>query len=391
MVLFAVYLFPNPIRAQLLPPPPIPAPPINPPAIPTLTPPKEEEVVVVEEPTGGTSGSSLFFTQESLENTLPQEFQQELIPKGSQSQIELDGSRLRRYTNIPNEIVSQSDNNESRPNENILDIIRNWFSKLFLERTVRSTGFVQFTRPNDLTFTNQSNPQDQDGATMAVYEGATADTERWFTPEGISSSRYPVSFPASAKEVRSTRLKELYQQTAESQCVPIGILLAISHRESPQTFTYSEEEFERFSTNNWQLTMTESERARTECKNTCANPGAGCSSGDDVQGPMQFNWSTWVDYIGPIKLVLQDKYGIPLGTYEPHRCNVRDAMIGAALKMKGVPKSESSCTNWGLDTVYRVAENYCGSGACSNTPACGVGYCAEIWGMYNNYMTPETM
>ena len=86
----------------------------------------------VQEPSGGSRGSSLFFSQESLQNTLPSGLQGEFMPQGSQSEIELKGSKLRKYTNLPNDIAVQTDTDEPRPPGNIVEVILGWFQKLFL-------------------------------------------------------------------------------------------------------------------------------------------------------------------------------------------------------------------------------------------------------------------
>ncbi|MDO8452652.1 MAG: hypothetical protein Q7S79_02775 [bacterium] len=346
----------------------------------------------VQDPSGGSRGSGLFFSQESLQNTLPSGLQGELMPQGSQTELELKGSKLRKYTNLPNKLAVETDKDEPRPPGNVFEVILGWFQKLFLPRTVKKAGFVQFTRPNDLAFTNQSDPKDQESSNKEVYEGAVIDTERFFTPEGISPSRYPVSFPSSAISIQSTKLKEIFKDAADSQCVPIGVLLAISRRELDKTFTYSDLEVDKFSTNDWQdnLRADDPDVQRSSCYNTCLFV-KGCLPGDDVRGPMQFEIKTWNGHIAQIKSALQTKYGVP-DNYIPNRCNLRDAVVGAAVKMKGNSGTlADQCSGWSDQTVKNVAEGYCGKGACSGAIACGINYCDSVVDLYHKYTPADAI
>lgn len=336
------------------------------------------------DPSAGSRGNTLFFSEEALQNTLPYDMQEKYMPKGSQSEIELKGARLRKFTNLPEYIATTSAAEEPRPPQNLLEVIASWFSRLFLPRTVQKAGFIQFIRPNTQPFTNQKNAQDQAFSDEKVYQGAVIDTERSLTPEGISFSRYPVSFPGSIINIQSTKLKQIFLDASQVQCVPLGLLLAISQRELESTFGFTEEQVEKFSTNNWQNTMTDVERDLVSCKNTCS-VAVGCLPGDDVQGPMQFEIKTWNPLVNDIKTVLEQKYGIKPDEYTPDRCNLRDAIIGAAIKIKRASSPEADCDGWSKETVYKVSTDYCGAGACEGKKACGVDYCGEVWKNYQSY------
>lgn len=335
------------------------------------------------DPSAGSRGNTLFFSEEALRNTLPSGLQEEFMPQGKQSEIELKGAKLRKCTNLPGDVCAE-DKDEPRPPQNVFEIIKSWFLKLFLPRAVKKEGFVQFIRPNDQPFTNQKDASKQDESDESVYQGAVIDTERSFTPEGISFSRYPVSFPDSAISIQSTKLKEIFLKASETQCVPIGVILAISRRELDKTFGYSDQEVEHFSSNEFPKNATYNDLLRVSCTNTCELI-SGCAPGDDVRGPMQFEEKTWNGHIATIKSALKQEYSVP-DEYIPDRCNLRDAIIGAAIKMKANSGTGGDeCSLWTDTTVRQVAEGYCGKGACSDHPACGVGYCDAVTNLYHRY------
>lgn len=189
---------------------------------------------------------------------------------------------------------------------------------------------------------------------------------------------------ASFKEIRSNALKEIISTASKGRCVPAALIMAISQREAGATFGYSDEQVTRYSTNDWQNSATEKEKQEAYCYNTCANPTVGCL-GSDVQGPMQFEKRTWDGLYSQIKSALVADFHVP-NEYIPDRCNLRDAIVGAAVKIKQDSKTGAGqCTGWDDNTVTNnVAGAYCGGG-CVDSSACGVNYCGNVLNLYKSY------
>ncbi|MBI4033308.1 MAG: hypothetical protein HY377_02240, partial [Candidatus Blackburnbacteria bacterium] len=241
-------------------------------------------------------------------------------------------------------------------------------------------GFVNFIRPG-------KSPSWGEGETGIGL--AAQDLQKSLYPAGFSPSRstFLASFPASALSVQSGELKEIFQKAASSQCVPLPMLLAIAKTETPGIFEYSQEDVRRFTTPGWWEQASQEERGRGYCSNTCEKPGYYCEPGyTDVQGPMQFSRSTWDGYLPKIKSALQSSFGLP-STYEPERCNLRDPIVGAALKLKADSGTEAGeCNSWPEAAVKRAASAYFGGCvvAWAEEPW---NYCDRVWELYLNYST----
>ena len=185
----------------------------------------------------------------------------------------------------------------------------------------------------------------------------------------------------SYKEISSSSLKDIIDKSANGRCVPGGLIKAISQKEAGAVFNYTDAEVSKFSTTGWQKTATENEKKRGYCYNTCDDPALKCA-GSDVMGPMQFERGTWNGLVPEIARALQEDFGV---TSPPDRCNLRDSIVAAAVKIKkDSGTGAGQCANWDEPTVRnRVAKNYCGT--CDDGPACGVNYCGSVWSLYRAY------
>lgn len=199
-------------------------------------------------------------------------------------------------------------------------------------------------------------------------------------PANSSSFERGTDNPASYKEIQSASLRDIISKAAEGRCVPGALLMAISQREAGQAFNYSDDEVKLFSTTGWQNALP-SLATRGYCYNTCAQPGVSCFPGADVRGAMQFELRTWNGLLPEIRAALKSDFG---SDEEPDRCNLRDAIVGAAVKIKKDSQtSAGQCSNWDQKTVEnKVANSYC---QCSDTANCGEGYCSNVWNLYQSY------
>lgn len=195
-------------------------------------------------------------------------------------------------------------------------------------------------------------------------------------PNPLRDTTASVSF----KQIKSDSLKTVISKAASGQCVPGELLMAISQREAGHVFGYSDEEVELFSTTGWQKTNPD-KLWRGYCYNTCDEPGSNCS-GQNVMGPMQFEFNTWRGLLPEIRAAIQAEFGEDVE--EPDRCNLRDSIVGAAVKIKRDSQTGAGqCSNWDKQTVEdKVANRYC---QCSDTANCGVNYCSSVWRLYQEY------
>ena len=183
--------------------------------------------------------------------------------------------------------------------------------------------------------------------------------------------------PRFVTQIKSLVLQGIFVDAAKRACVPPELMLAIAQREAGGSFNYTDEQVARFTTPDWWLTASDEELRQGYCYNTCADASLGCI-GSDVQGIMQFERGTFNGYIDELRAILG---------HEPNRCNARDVVYAAALKIKANSGTGAGeCSGWGDDAVRQVAGRYCG-GNCVDSAACGRGYCEDVLQKYKNYLS----
>jgi len=195
------------------------------------------------------------------------------------------------------------------------------------------------------------------------------------------STRYVGPFPPEAIQPTCLNLVDIFKQKAQEQCVPAGLLMAISRMEASGIWSLSCEQVAKFSTDRWWDQATEDEKNTAYCYDTCARTGL--CSGTTVMGPMQFEERTWSGFMPSYSLM--------------DRCRIDLSLEAAAKKIKANSGTDTNnCNNWDETTVRHVAYRYCGScgtegcrlnpdtnDSCSN--ACGVDYCSGVWYLYQQY------
>jgi hypothetical protein len=211
----------------------------------------------------------------------------------------------------------------------------------------------------------------------------------------------PTELPPGQIPLKSQDLKEIFKEAAKKYCVPLPIILAISQIEASGVWNYTQDQVDKFTQAGWweKAGCKMEEKVPGDCTNgycydTCkVYPEFNCSQ-YSVVGPMQFEEGTWNGYAEQLR--------IDLGR-QPHRCNLKDSVFAAAMKIKaGSGTAEGEC-DWREredeeDIVRRTARAYCGScgveAECGDYPApeceaanrpCGVNYCEAALILYNNY------
>lgn len=195
------------------------------------------------------------------------------------------------------------------------------------------------------------------------------------------STRYIGTFPPEVINPTCVNLPDLFNNAAQTHCVPAALLMAISRMECGRAWGLDCNQIAKFSSDSWQEQVTADER-NLDC---CYNNWAG------AMGPMQFIKSTWEGIVGKN----------PLDENAMNRCRIDLSFAAAAQKIKGNSGTTAeNCNNWDEETVYNVARRYCGScgsSACNeNYPhpsegdscdgtACGVDYCGGVWLQYQQY------
>lgn len=182
--------------------------------------------------------------------------------------------------------------------------------------------------------------------------------------------------PPYTTSIKSPYLQSLFVDAAKNACVPPELMLSIAQREAGGALGWADEQAVKYTQPGWQVGASTSDLQDGYCYNTCSNPDLGCI-GKDVRGIMQFEQETFNGY----KSQLQTLLG-----HEPDRCNAKDSIYAAALKIKANSGTGSStCSGWSEDTIRTVAGRYCGGG-CVDSPACGRDYCGDILRTYRNYL-----
>lgn len=254
------------------------------------------------------------------------------------------------------------------------------------QATAGPEGFANIVRPEDKSFVGTAGgPLD---SLKKLFQGGVSDLQKSLLPAegGVSKKQTQDSIYYSqfAKSPNSQIMTDYFLAAANAQCVPVNLLLAISRRETG-AFVFDDATVKKFSVPGWWETADFNTREAGYCNNTCNKPNAGCAPNSDVRGVMQFELKTWNDIKDDVRLSLIGMGEISTDfNYEPHRCNVRDAIIGSAIKIKRDSfTSPNQCTVWDEATVRSVARSYCG--AC-DVQACGDNYCDFVWNLYNDYL-----
>lgn len=198
----------------------------------------------------------------------------------------------------------------------------------------------------------------------------------------VSPFRYTGEFPPSIISPTCIDLADLFNESAQNQCIPTAILMAISQMEAAGVWGWSCEEVARFSTPNWWENATQEELRKGYCYDTCA--ATGLCQNTTVMGPMQFEENTWK--------------GIMPGYSLMDRCRLDLSLLAAAKKIKANSETgPGNCDGWGEEIVrWKVAYRYCGScgtEGCKANPnpqdscssACGYDYCGNVWILYQQY------
>ncbi|MBI4029513.1 MAG: hypothetical protein HY376_04080 [Candidatus Blackburnbacteria bacterium] len=312
---------------------------------------------------------------------------QKLIPyKGDSSDITDSGKAAEFFRDSTNAYApTPSPQAQIDPNSKVLgsSIFENFFNALkglFDEVFARLfTGGIPFF---GTIYTNGANAPKltETKETKDEFNRGVDEYIDSLNPANSSSFERGTGNPASYKEIQSASLRDIVSKAAEGSCVPGALLMAISQREAGQAFNYSDDEVKLFSATGWQNAIP-SLTTRGYCYNTCTQPGVSCFRGADVRGAMQFELQTWNGLLPEIRAALKSGFGVD---EEPDRCNVRDAFVGAAVKIKKDSQTAAAqCTNWDQQTVEnKVANSYC---QCSDTANCGQGYCTNVWNLYQSY------
>lgn len=249
------------------------------------------------------------------------------------------------------------------------------FLKKFLSLFIGKAGFLHSPNP-------ASRPCASESEGLGGFQKCSqALVENLIPAEaGASSARLPYLVPPAG-------LANIADAAGNAQCVPPGLLLAITRKEASGSFNYTEEEITFFSSEKWWENASEEQKRKGYFHNTCDNPKAGCAPGDDVRGVMQFEKKTWEAQaqLAEVKRILVEKFGVP-ATYQPDRLNLRDAMIGTSVKIKRDSQTgKDQCTAWPESAVKKAASLYCGGGICQQSAACGVDFCGDVWSLYRSY------
>lgn len=218
------------------------------------------------------------------------------------------------------------------------------------------------------------------------------------TPE-ISLTITP---PPSYKSAGAS-LEEIMQLTSEKTCTPLAMLKAISRREAPTIWNFSDADFEFYNSYSWwnsaQINDYNSNDQAKICRgygyDTCSNlipadskfggqycksgPVSGiCAVGANVMGPMQFEQKTWNGYKSQIETLLQE---MAISGSADRRV-ILDAFLAAGLKLHQNSQA-TDCQDWNAGQIENAARNYYGS--CLYTIGAGGNYCQEICDYYNQY------
>jgi len=198
-----------------------------------------------------------------------------------------------------------------------------------------------------------------------------------------SASRYTGQFPPEVIHPVCATLPDIFNNAAQTHCVPTALLMAISQMECGRAWNLDCNQVGKFLSDSWQEQATDDEKWSDCCDDTC-NRTSLCS-GTTVVGPMQFEENTWAG-------VMPEYTSID-------RCRIDLSAEAAARKTKdNSGTSEENCSDWDEDTVRSVAKRYCGSCGTSGcqwslekgytdscSKSCGTDYCGGVWNLYDQF------
>lgn len=197
-------------------------------------------------------------------------------------------------------------------------------------------------------------------------------------------------------------LQKILTIASTTQCVPQNLLIAFANRESGLLYKWKglsteeiNEKVKFYSTPGWWTRASKDQLLEGNCYNTC-DTVQGCPAGADVKGVMQFEAGTWgpedvqdgrnlpkdsIAWKVREALLSRPEFSVP-ENYVPHRCNLRDSIIAAAIKIRndgGVPDTQCNSV-WPKHAVEKAAGAYCSCNpdevAC--TPPGATNYCTSI-------------
>lgn len=247
------------------------------------------------------------------------------------------------------------------------------FVKRLFGLFVGKTGSLNASRPEEVAFPKIGS------SSLAEYRGGVDFFVKGLRPEEEIVSGVDTSGSRSSFITPVGSFSSMVEKVSQAQCVPPAILLAIARAEG-ESLTYSEEEVSFFSNPGWWNSASDQQKTRGHCRDTCSDSRMGCKPTDNVVGPMQFNLGTWNGLIPAIKQLLSQLFGT-FSDYGPHRCNLRDSVVGAVVKIKQDSGTRTQCENWSDEAVKRVAAAY--YGGCTTNQ--GTDYCGEVLRLYKSY------
>lgn len=276
----------------------------------------------------------------------------------------------------------------------------NIIEKLFgflKEKFIGEQGFLNFIKPVTQLSATTSIGLASEQLRLSLYPAGQA-------PSGTSQYAAAGNIPSD--------LMEIFRKASTAKCVPMPMLLAIGEIEGGSMFNFTPEEIKRFSTPDWWVGASDEELKRGRCTNSCEpDPVNKCPAVEepaiaDVRGVMQFLIGTWQGppeangeggHVPQIREALKQECIASgesenacqvWGSYKPQRCNLRDVIIGAAIKMRANSgTSENQCASWPENVVRNVASYYYGGkpspDSCITTG--GWNYCDKAWENYQKY------
>ena len=213
----------------------------------------------------------------------------------------------------------------------------------------------------------------------------------------------PTSTLTPPYKTAGENLEAVMTLSAQETCTPLAMIKAISRREAPGVWNYSETDFDFYNSYPWwtsetindslesdktkvcsgygydtcsNLIPTDSKFAGTYCKSGPIN--GICAAGANVMGPMQFEQGTWNGYKSEVETLL-----IQIASArEADRRVILDAFLAAGLKLHD-NSGATNCENWTAAEIENAAKRYYGK--CIYTIGAGGNYCQEVCDYYNEY------
>lgn len=190
------------------------------------------------------------------------------------------------------------------------------------------------------------------------------------------------NLPPTIINPKCSSLPDLFTANGNAQCVPPGLLMAISSIEASGIWGLDCTMLGKFTTDKWWENATPDEITTGYCYDTCAATKK-CPF-TTVMGAMQFEEKTWLGWMP--------------GYTAMDRCRLDLSIEAAAKKIKNNSGTgPGECSSWSEQAVRQAAYRYCGScgsEGCKSNPdpndpcdgnACGVDYCGTAWLRYQQY------